>query len=72
VAADLEISIVGTAIADIPDLQRIDEFAEEVSNEWKVTAQVLTYEGRIYVPEDDLHRKKVISLFHDNPESCHF
>jgi hypothetical protein len=32
----------------------------------------LTYEGRIYVPEDDSLRGKVTSLFHDNPESGHF
>ena len=32
----------------------------------------MTYEGRIYVPAVDSPRGKVISLFHDNPESGHF
>jgi hypothetical protein len=71
-AADVKRRIVGTPIVDIPDLQRIDELEEDSSNEWKVTTGVLTYEGRIYVPKDDLLRNKVISLFHDNPESGHF
>jgi len=71
-AADVKRSIVSTPIVDIPDLQRIDELEEDSSNEWKVTTGVLTYEGRIYVPKDDLLRNKVISHFHDNPESGHF
>jgi len=71
-AADLMRRIVSTPIADIPDLQRIDELEEDSSNEWKVTTGVLTYEGRIYVPKDDLLRNKVISLFHNNPESGNF
>jgi hypothetical protein len=71
-AADVKHRIVGTQIVDIPDLQRIDESEEERSNEWKVTAGVLTYEGRICVPKDDLLPNKVISLFHDNLESGHF
>jgi len=71
-AADVKRKIVGTPIVDIPDLQRIDELEEDSSSEWKVTTGVLTYEGRIYVQKDDLLRNKVISLFHDNPESGHF
>jgi len=71
-AAYVKRRIVGTPIVDIPDLQRIDELEEDSSDEWKVTTGVLTYEGRIYVPKDDLHSNKVISLYHDNPESGHF
>jgi hypothetical protein len=41
-------------------------------SQWKVVVRVLTYEGRIYVPATDSLRGKVISLFHDNPESGHF
>jgi hypothetical protein len=41
-------------------------------DQWKVISGALTYEGRIYVQEDDSLRGKVISLFHDNPESGHF
>jgi len=33
---------------------------------------VLTYEGRIYGPATDSLRRKVICLFHDNPEPGHF
>jgi len=71
-AADVKRRIVGTPIVDIPDLQRIDELEEDSRNEWKDTTGVLTYKGWIYVPKDDLLRNKVISLFHDNPESGHF
>jgi len=71
-AADVKHKIVGTPIVDILDLQRIHELEEESTNEWRVTAGVLTYEGRIYIPNDDLLRNKVISLFHDNLESGHF
>jgi hypothetical protein len=70
-AADVQRRIVDTPIVDIPDLQRIDELEEASRNEWKVTTNVLTYEGRIYVPKDDLLRNKVISRFHDNPDSGH-
>ena len=41
-------------------------------NQWSVVAGALTYEGRIYVPADDALCGKVISLFHDNPESGPF
>jgi len=41
-------------------------------SEWKVMAGVLNYEGRVYVPATDSLHEKVISLFHDNPESGHF
>jgi len=71
-AGDMKRSIVGTPIVNNPDLQRIDELKEDLSNEWNVTAGVLTYEGRIYVPKDDLVRNEVISLFHDTLQSGHF
>jgi hypothetical protein len=71
-AADMKYKIIGTPIVDIPDLQRIDQLEEESTNKWKVTAGVLTHEGRIYVPKDNLLRNKVIRLFHNNPESGHF
>jgi len=41
-------------------------------DQWKVISGALTYEARIYVPEDDSLHGKVISLFHHNPESGHF
>jgi hypothetical protein len=41
-------------------------------NEWRVINGALTYEGRIYVPNHELLRSRVISLCHDNPESGHF
>ena len=48
------------------------EAEAEDENQLSVVAGALTYEGRIYVPADDALRGKVISLFHDNPESGHF
>jgi hypothetical protein len=71
-AGDVKHKIVGTLIVDIPHLHRLEELEEESTNEWKVTAGVLTYEGRIYVPRDVLLRNQVIRPFHDNPESGHF
>jgi len=68
-AADMKHRIVSTPIINIRDLQSIDELEEEPSKEWKVTTRVLTYTGRICLPQDDLLRTKVISCFHDNPES---
>jgi len=44
----------------------------KVESQCKVVTGVLTYEGRIYVPAVDSLRGKVISPFHDNPESGHF
>jgi hypothetical protein len=71
-AADMKCWIVGTPIIDIPDLQRIDQLENDSSNEWKVTTGVFTYEGRIYVPKDDLLRNEVICLVHNIPESGDF
>jgi hypothetical protein len=70
-AADVKHKLVGTPIVDISDLQRIDQLEEELTNKWKATAGVLTYEGRIYVPKHDQLCNKDINLFPDNPESSH-
>jgi hypothetical protein len=43
---------------------------ETTTEDWAVSAAVLTYEGRVYVPEG--LRSKVTALHHDNPESGHF
>jgi len=42
---------------------------QDTDMQWKVSAGALTFEGRIYVAE--ALRNKVISLFHNNPESGH-
>jgi hypothetical protein len=42
----------------------------DLHKHWKVVSGTLTYEERIYIPE--ALRSKVISLFHDHPESGHF
>jgi hypothetical protein len=47
--------VVSILFLNIPNLQRIFKLEEEPSKEWKVTAGVLPYEGRIYVPKDDIH-----------------
>jgi hypothetical protein len=40
--------------------------------DWAVSAAALTFEGRVYVPDSDELRSKVIALHHDNLESGHF
>jgi hypothetical protein len=47
---------------------------EETTTEvdWAVSAGALTFEGRVYVPDSDELRSKVIALHHHNPESGHF
>jgi len=42
------------------------------NSQCKVVMGVVTYEGRMYVPAINSLRGKVISLFHDIPESGHF
>jgi len=42
-AVDLKDMVVSTPKVDLADLERIDELDEEPSNEWQVTAGVLTY-----------------------------
>jgi len=64
-AADISAKLV-----DRPTLENTDTAKEE--SQWKVVAGVLTYKGRLYVPAVDSLRGKVMSLFHDNPESGHF
>jgi hypothetical protein len=61
---------VSAKLVDRPMIDGTDTAKEE--SQWKVVAGVLTYEGRIYVPAIDSLRGKVISLFHDIPESGHF
>jgi len=61
---------VSAKLVDRPMIDGTDTAKEE--SQWKVLAGVLTYEGRIYVPAIDSLRGKVISLFHDIPESGHF
>jgi len=70
--ADVKRRIIGTPIVDIDDLQRISEQEGDSSNELNVTAQVLTYQVRIYIPNDGFLCNTVISIIHDNPESSHF
>jgi hypothetical protein len=67
-AADMKHRIICTPIVVVPDLQRIDELEEESPKEWKVTAGVLTYEGRIYEQKDDILHNKDIRFFQHNPE----
>jgi len=61
---------VSAKLVDRPMIEGTD--TAKVESQWKVIAGVLTYEGRIYVPAVDSLCGKVISLFHDNPESGHF
>jgi len=61
---------VSAKLVDRPMIDSTDNAKEE--SQWKVVTGVLTYEGRIYVLATDSLRGKVISLFHDNPESGHF
>jgi hypothetical protein len=42
------------------------------TEDWAVSAEALIFEGRVYVPDSDELRSKVIALHHDNPESGHF
>jgi hypothetical protein len=42
---------------------------ETTTEDWAVSAGALTFEGRVYVPDSDQLRPKVIALHHDNPES---
>jgi len=67
-AADVKRRIRCTPIIDITDLRRIDELEEDSSHNTKVTASVLPYQERIYVPKVNLLCNKVISLLHDNQE----
>jgi hypothetical protein len=73
-------------LAEITEAQGADQLATDVlrrlasekhvtettSEEWAVNAGALTFEGRVYVPDSDELRSKVIALHHDNPESGHF
>src|SRR5689334_5865240 len=39
---------------------------------WSTIDGALAYEGRMYVPKDEELRSRIISFFHDPPESGHF
>ena len=71
-AADVKRRIVDTAMIRYPDLSKAGGPDEPTDEQWKVISGALTYEGSIYVPADASLRNKVISLFHDNPQSGHF
>jgi hypothetical protein len=61
----------GTAkLLNQPMMEVTDTTKEQ--SQWRVVAGVLTYERRIYIPVTDSLCGKVISLFHDNPESGRF
>jgi hypothetical protein len=57
-------------ICDRPAADGRDNVVKET--QWEVVAGALTYRARIHVPLVDALRGKVISLFHDYPESGHF
>ena len=44
----------------------------DLDTKWKMALDLLAWEGRIYVPDVDSLRTRVISRYHDNPESGHF
>jgi len=71
-AADVKRRIVDTRMVGYPDLSKAGGPDVPTKEQWKVISGALTYEWRIYVPADALLRNKVISVFHDNPESGHF
>jgi hypothetical protein len=71
-AAEVKCRIVDTPIIGYPDLSKAGGPDGPTEEQWKVIMRVLTYEGRIYVPVDASLRNKVISHFHDNPESGDF
>jgi len=43
-----------------------------VESQWTVVLGVVTHQRRIYIPAVDSLSRKVMTLFHDNTESCHF
>jgi len=57
-------------LVDRPAVDKTDKAGKE--GQWNVIAGALTYEERIYVPAVGCVCGKVISLFHDNPQSGHF
>jgi len=69
-ASDLLAVDVSAKLVDQPIIHGTDTRTEE--SQWTVVAGVLTYKGRIYCPAVNSLCGKVISLFHDNPESGHF
>jgi hypothetical protein len=71
-AANVKLRIVDTAILGYPDLSKAGGPDGPTEDHWKVISGAVTFEGRIYIPADASLSDKVISLFHDNPESGHF
>jgi hypothetical protein len=71
-ATDVNKKIVNIPMVSYPDLTENSrvEGATDSHKNWKVVSGVMTYEGRIYVPEP--LRSKVITLFHDDPKSTQF
>jgi len=71
-ATNLNKKIVDIPMVGYPDLTENGraEGGTDSHKNWKVISGAISYEGRIYVPEP--LRSKLISLFHDNPESGHF
>jgi len=73
IGAQTSDSLAGDVSAKLVNRPMIDgTYTAREESEQKVVAGVLTYEGRLYVPATDSLRGKVISLFHDKPESGHF
>jgi len=64
-AVDVSAELVDGPIAEVTNSK-----AEE--NEWKVVTGALTNQERLSIPVVDHLRGKVISLFHDKPQSGHF
>ena len=69
-ASDPLVADVSATLINRPMKQGTYTANEE--SHWKVVAGALTSHGRLYVSATDSLPGKVISLFHDNPESGHF
>lgn len=71
-AADVKHRTVGTPITDNFAQQLLHQHVADARNESKVTAIVLTYEGRIYIPMHDLLCFIIIRLLQDKSEFSSF
>jgi hypothetical protein len=73
IAAQASNSLVVDILTKLVDQSAADGKDTAVKeSQWKVVVGALTYEGRIYIPVVDCLWRKVISLFHEHPESGHF
>jgi len=70
--ADVKHRIVTPPVFNYHNLPRSNEQEGGFSNTWKVPTVAHTYEGRIYVPMDDLVCHIVISHFYHKTESGPF